>query len=780
MSSFLEKLNKEQYKAVTYIDGPSLVIAGAGSGKTRVLTSKIAYLLAQGVMPWNILALTFTNKAASEMKTRVADLISTPIASKVWMGTFHSIFSRILRLESKSIGYNSNFTIYDQSDSKSLIRHIVKELELDEATYKIALLENRISDAKNRLITSHDYLTDMQQKHSDMAANIPRMGEIYQTYERRCFQANAMDFDDLLLKTFYLFKDNPNICNTYAERFAHILVDEYQDTNYAQHCIIKLLSHPEKDLCVVGDDAQSIYSFRGANIENILSFTKTYPNAKLFKLEQNYRSTQTIVGAANSVIKHNKHQIAKNVFSNNEKGESIQIIEAYSDYEEAEIVIKEIEYNKSLRNMGYDKMAILYRTNAQSRLFEETCRKNSIPYKIVGGLSFYQRKEIKDIIAYFRATINPHDEEALRRIINYPARGIGNTTLKKLEDAATSKGTSFWNILKDIENSPIPGLQKATCSKLTKFRQLIENFQEMLPTEDAYILAHRIIRESNIYAEINKDNTPENLSKRENIMELLNAIQLFVDEQHEQEGKTFVSLNDYLSQASLMTDLTDQDNVHDSEEDGKITLMTVHSAKGLEFDCVFIVGLEQDLFPSQLATYSIREMEEERRLFYVAITRAKRFCYISYAQRRYKYGSLGFSNPSEFIQDIDPRFLQPLNNVSPYSENIYFSKMGAMPQNSYTTQPSYTKRTEDFFISKSTHQKNVSSTNKMNLRNDNETPYNENEALHNGQKVEHPRFGRGEIIQIEKAGDSFKLTITFEQSGTKKLLQKFAKLKIIE
>lgn len=771
-ASFLDELNGMQYEAVVYSDSPSLVIAGAGSGKTRVLTSKIAYLISQGVAPWSILALTFTNKAAHEMKERIAKLIGDDAARYVWMGTFHSIFAHILRKESAHIGFDSHFTIYDQSDSRSLLRNIIKNMSLDDKTYKVNRVESCISAAKNRLITADDYLRDDILAQSDKMNGMPMIGNIYKAYETRCAQSNAMDFDDLLMRTYYLFKEQPNVCQAYAERFGHILVDEYQDTNYVQHCIITQLSSDNKDLCVVGDDAQSIYSFRGAEIDNILQFQKVYPSARLFKLEQNYRSTQTIVCAANSVIRHNKYQIPKDVFSKNEKGAPIRVIEAYSDIEEAEIVRRKISKLCATGQTAYGQIAILYRTNAQSRVFEESFRKNSIPYRIVGGLSFYQRKEIKDIMAYFRLTVNPQDEEALRRIINYPMRGIGDTTLKKLMLAANLGGTNMWNIISQIECTDAVSLNKGTRTKIAKFRELIESFQQKAEKEDAYELATDIIRESGIQNDINSDLSPENTSRRENVMELLNAIKTFVDGLMEQEGTEWVSLLDYLAQASLMTDITDlQEKANNNEDDAnKVTLMTIHAAKGLEFKGVFIVGVETDLFPGTAATYSPREMEEERRLFYVALTRAKEFCFLSYARSRFRYGSTTFPEPSCFLRDIDPQYLDSIETHSPQNQARTPNRTGFWENNTFSTYESKKNNLTHIATREPTDTSEVVQ----------QTTLGNGNTFTVGQCVEHPRFGLGEITQIESAGDSSKLTIRFDNSGEKKLLLKFAKLKIVE
>ena len=652
MTTYLDELNESQRAAVLYNDGPSLVIAGAGSGKTRVLTYKIAYLLDNGFEPWTILALTFTNKAAREMKERIAKQVGPDRARYLWMGTFHSIFSRILRKEAEAIGFTSNFTIYDASDSKSLVNSIVKEMQLDNKTYKPGLVQSRISNAKNHLVSPDMYAANAEFFQADSEAKIPAMREIYKRYWERCKQSNAMDFDDLLVYTYLLFKQHPEIRDKYATRFRYILVDEYQDTNYAQHSIVLQLTEQNQRVCVVGDDAQSIYSFRGANIDNILKFTQIYKDARLFKLEQNYRSTQVIVNAANSLIAKNCGQIQKNVFSENAVGEPIEVFSAYSDMEEGEIVANQLSYLHGRKGYAYDECAVLYRTNAQSRIFEEALRKRSMPYRIYGGLSFYQRKEIKDVIAYFRLAVNPNDEEALKRVINYPARGIGDTTVNKVIAAAVEHQASLWQVVCEPLTYGV-NINKGTHTKLQNFRQLIESFVNAMVTTDAVDMGRDIVLRSGIKADITQDRSPENLSRQENIDELLNGMQTFCEDR-EEEGNPNVFLTDFLSEVSL---LTDQDGEADADIP-KITLMTIHSAKGLEFKNVFVVGLEENLFPSDRSVGNPREMEEERRLFYVAITRAEEHCYLSYAKNRYKYGKPEFCNPSRFLRDIDCKFLK--------------------------------------------------------------------------------------------------------------------------
>ncbi|MBP9721286.1 MAG: UvrD-helicase domain-containing protein, partial [Bacteroides sp.] len=613
--NYLEELNESQRAAVLYNDGPSLVIAGAGSGKTRVLTYKIAWLLSSGYRASNILALTFTNKAAREMKERIARQVGAEAARYLWMGTFHSVFARILRAEAEHLGFNSRFTIYDSADSKSLIRSILKEMGLDEKAYKPGTVQARISNAKNHLVSPAGYAANKEACEADAATKMPAIREVYQRYWERCRQAGAMDFDDLLFYTWILFQKHPDVLARYREQFRYVLVDEYQDTNYAQHSIVQQLAGEHQHICVVGDDAQSIYSFRGADIDNILYFTKIYPNTRVFKLEQNYRSTQTIVCAANSLIEKNQRQIRKEVFSEKERGEAIGVFQAYSDVEEGDIVINKIKDLRRRHDYEYSDFAILYRTNAQSRIFEETLRKNGMPYKIYGGLSFYQRKEIKDVVAYFRVTVNPADEEAFKRIINYPARGIGDTTLGKIIEAATGNNTSLWNVLCDPLAYQL-SINKGTHTKLQEFRELIESFRDRLGTDNAYQIGTDIIRRSGIMTDIHADNSPESLSRQENIEELVNGLQDFCALRME-EGSTDISLSDYLSDIAL---LTDQDSDKDNEG-AKVVLMTVHSAKGLECRNVFVVGMEENLFPGSMAGDSPRAMEEERRLFYVAITR---------------------------------------------------------------------------------------------------------------------------------------------------------------
>lgn len=792
MANYLDELNEGQRAAVLYNDGPSLVIAGAGSGKTRVLTYKIAYLLDQGYKPWSILALTFTNKAAREMKERIARQVGENLARYLWMGTFHSIFSRILRAEADAIGFSSNFTIYDASDSKSLVKSIIREMGLDDKTYKPGVVQSRISQAKNHLILPDAYAASGELYRADADAKMPQLRDIYLRYWERCRQSDAMDFDDLLVYTYQLFKSHPEICDKYATHFEYVLVDEYQDTNYAQHCIVQLLTGKHRRVCVVGDDAQSIYSFRGANIDNILNFTNLYREARLFKLEQNYRSTQTIVKAANSLIAKNREQIRKEVFSEKETGEPITVFCAYSDLEEAEIVGNRIMQLHSREHYGYSDCAILYRTNAQSRVFEETLRKKNIPYRIYGGLSFYQRKEIKDIIAYFRLAVNPNDEEAFKRVLNYPARGIGDTTLNKLVDAANRHKVSLWTVV----NEPLAygvDINKGTHTKLQGFRALIAGFVEAVPQKNAFELGKEIVFQSGIGREITQDRSPENLSRQENVEELMNGIHDFCATRQE-EGNTHWLLSDYLSEVSL---LTDQDS--DSDADlPKVTLMTIHSAKGLEFRNVFVVGLEENLFPGASAASSYKELEEERRLFYVALTRAEDHCFLSYAKTRFKYGKSEFCTPSRFLKDIDSRYLN-----MPQEEMLarQIEERGERFRRENTQRP-VVRMERDYGYRERMVTDNgpsmfdggeipqeprrfVKPASPRNLRKI--TPAVSSSAgqassvqrLAVGQVIEHERFGIGDVINVEGTGDNCKATVHFRNVGNKQLLLKFARFKVI-
>ena len=786
MPDYIEELNESQRAAVLYGDGPSLVIAGAGSGKTRVLTYKIAYLLENGYNPWNILALTFTNKAAREMKERIARQVGEQRARFLWMGTFHSVFSRILRAEASHIGFTSQFTIYDSADSKSLIRSIIKEMGLDEKTYKPGSVQARISNAKNHLVSPSGYAANKEAHEGDLAAKMPAIRDIYSRYWERCRQAGAMDFDDLLVYTYILFRDFPDVLARYREQFRYVLVDEYQDTNYAQHSIVLQLTKENQRVCVVGDDAQSIYSFRGADIDNILYFTKIYPDTKVFKLEQNYRSTQTIVRAANSLIEKNERQIPKEVFSEKERGEAIGVFQAYSDVEEGDIVTNKIAQLRREHDYEYSDFAILYRTNAQSRVFEEALRKRGMPYKIYGGLSFYQRKEIKDIIAYFRLVVNPNDEEAFKRIINYPARGIGDTTVGKIITAATDNNVSLWTALCEPITYGL-SINKGTHTKLQDFRALIEQFMADVTVKNAYEIGTEIIRQSGIINEVCQDNSPENLSRKENIEELVNGMNDFCAMRQE-EGNTNVSLIDFLSEVSLPTD---QDS--DKEGDGeKVTLMTVHSAKGLEFRNVFVVGMEENLFPSGMAGDSPRAMEEERRLFYVAITRAEEHCFLSFAKTRFRYGKMEFGSPSRFLRDIDTRFLQlPQEAALGRSIDEGAGRFRREMEEGYSRCSS----SERFSARPSADRPErerpkaqiIAPTVPRNLKKVSGTTLSPSSAsgagvagVQPGQTIEHERFGLGEVIRVEGTGDNAKATIHFRNAGDKQLLLRFARFKVIE
>ncbi len=766
--NYLEELNESQRAAVLYNDGPSLVIAGAGSGKTRVLTYKIAWLLSSGYRASNILALTFTNKAAREMKERIARQVGAEAARYLWMGTFHSVFARILRAEAEHLGFNSRFTIYDSADSKSLIRSILKEMGLDEKAYKPGTVQARISNAKNHLVSPAGYAANKEACEADAATKMPAIREVYQRYWERCRQAGAMDFDDLLFYTWILFQKHPDVLARYREQFRYVLVDEYQDTNYAQHSIVQQLAGEHQHICVVGDDAQSIYSFRGADIDNILYFTKIYPNTRVFKLEQNYRSTQTIVCAANSLIEKNQRQIRKEVFSEKERGEAIGVFQAYSDVEEGDIVINKIKDLRRSHDYEYSDFAILYRTNAQSRIFEETLRKNGMPYKIYGGLSFYQRKEIKDVVAYFRVTVNPADEEAFKRIINYPARGIGDTTLGKIIEAATGNNTSLWNVLCDPLAYQL-SINKGTHTKLQEFRELIESFRDRLVTDNAYQIGTDIIRRSGIMTDIHADNAPESLSRQENIEELVNGLQDFCALRVE-EGSTDISLSDYLSDIAL---LTDQDSDKDNEG-AKVVLMTVHSAKGLEFRNVFVVGMEENLFPGSMAGDSPRAMEEERRLFYVAITRAEEHCYLSYARTRFRYGKMEFGTPSRFLRDIDTCFLD-----LPHEAGIgHKVDEGAARFRKEEVRQQIRPRAQVIAPTLPRNLKKVASSSAENQSAQSmQTSLGE---LRVGQNIQHERFGMGEVTKLEGSGDNAKATIRFRHAGEKQLLLRFARFTVID
>ena len=799
----LNDLNDAQRAAVEYIDGPSLVIAGAGSGKTRVLTYKIAYLLSQGMKPWSIMALTFTNKAAREMKERIGKLVGDDLAQHLYMGTFHSIFSRILRAEAEHIGFNNNFTIYDESDSRSLLKAIIKEMGLDDKTYKPAAVHARISMAKNNLVTAEAYDSDPAILEQNKRAKMPAIGKIYVAYVQRCRQANAMDFDDLLMLTFQLFRDHEEIRQKYAGRFDYILVDEYQDTNHVQMSIVMQLCKEKLRVCAVGDDSQSIYSFRGANIDNILNYQKQLPGTQLFKLEQNYRSTQTIVEAANSLIHHNRNQIQKEVFSKNDKGEKIQYKPAYSDKEEALIVAKNIQRIKRQDDCGYDQFAILYRTNAQSRSFEEEFRKQGIPYRIYGGLSFYQRKEIKDIIAYFRLVANPDDEEAFKRIINYPARGIGATTVMKIADCAHQNRVSFWEVIGNVEHYGL-NVNKGTQTKLENFRLLISSFIDRSHTLDVYELGDAIIRESRISEDIMSGKNADDLARQENLEEFLSGMQTFVAGRQEEGRMDEAYLTDYLQDVALLTDADSEGE----KDEPRVSLMTIHAAKGLEFATVFVVGLEENIFPSPLAAVSVRELEEERRLLYVAITRAEKHCILTNAKNRFRYGKMEFDNPSRFIDEIDACLIEggeeaPESSFgggrSSYggygSEGGYGGRMpwdrdrsgyGRGYQNSKPVASQFMADPKPGFKSvravNAVHRIMGDTTSSSSVALAGSSASKASSAagsLSEGCRIEHQRFGIGKVLKIEGTGENTKATVEFQNAGTKQLLLKFAKFTIL-
>ena len=790
----LNDLNDAQRAAVEYIDGPSLVIAGAGSGKTRVLTYKIAYLLSQGMKPWSIMALTFTNKAAREMKERIGKLVGDDLAQHLYMGTFHSIFSRILRAEAEHIGFNNNFTIYDESDSRSLLKAIIKEMGLDDKAYKPAAVHARISMAKNNLVTAEAYDSDPAILEQNKRAKMPAIGKIYVAYVQRCRQANAMDFDDLLMLTFQLFRDHEEIRQKYAGRFDYILVDEYQDTNHVQMSIVMQLCKEKLRVCAVGDDSQSIYSFRGANIDNILNYQKQLPGTQLFKLEQNYRSTQTIVEAANSLIHHNRNQIQKEVFSKNDKGEKIQYKPAYSDKEEALIVAKNIQRIKRQDDCGYDQFAILYRTNAQSRSFEEEFRKQGIPYRIYGGLSFYQRKEIKDIIAYFRLVANPDDEEAFKRIINYPARGIGATTVTKIADCAHQNQVSFWEVIGNIEHYGL-NVNKGAQTKLENFRLLISSFIDRSHTLDVYELGDAIIRESRISEDIMSGKNADDLARQENLEEFLSGMQTFVAGRQEEGRMDEAYLTDYLQDVALLTDADSEGE----KDEPRVSLMTIHAAKGLEFATVFVVGLEENIFPSPLAAVSVRELEEERRLLYVAITRAEKHCILTNAKNRFRYGKMEFDNPSRFIDEIDASLIEGGEETPESSFGGGYG--GRMPwdrdrsgyrrdyQNSKPVASQFMADPKPGFKSvravNAVHRIMGDTASSSSVASAGSSASKASQAssaagsLSEGCRIEHQRFGIGTVLKIEGTGENTKATVEFQNAGTKQLLLKFAKFTIL-
>lgn len=837
----LNDLNEAQRAAVEYIDGPSLVIAGAGSGKTRVLTYKIAYLLSQGMKPWSIMALTFTNKAAREMKERIGKLVGNDLAQHLYMGTFHSIFSRILRAEAEHIGFNNNFTIYDESDSRSLIKAIVKEMGLDDKKYKPAAVHAKISMAKNNLMSAAAYESDAAIFEQNKRAQMPEVGKIFVAYVQRCKQANAMDFDDLLTLTYQLFREHEDIRHKYAARFDYVLVDEYQDTNHVQMSIVMQLCQEKQRVCAVGDDSQSIYSFRGANIDNILNYQRQFQGTRLFKLEQNYRSTQTIVEAANSLIKHNRNQIPKDVFSENAKGEKIQYKPAYSDKEEAAIVAKDVKRIRREDGCQYSDFAILYRTNAQSRSFEEEFRKQGIPYRIYGGLSFYQRKEIKDIIAYFRLVANPDDEEAIKRIINYPARGIGATTVLKIADCAHQNQVSFWEVIGAPERYGL-AVTKGTMNKLETFRLLISSFIERAQTTDVYELGDAIIKESGISQDIMSGKDADDLARQENLEEFLSGMSAFVEERREEGRFDELFLQDYLQDVAL---LTDADSDGDKDEP-RVSLMTVHAAKGLEFPTVFVVGLEENIFPSPLSAASLRELEEERRLLYVAITRAEKHCILTNAKNRWRYGKMEFDNPSRFIDEIDGKLIDSQDEAGGSLFGSRADSMSDQPEWARAQhsrrpwedaeQPRYSSRYQNSkpvasqFVadpkpslfddepetSHTSGRSSVSGRSSLSEGNfksvralNTAKRYMETHSSHpasrstgssaasvsssaassagssscglqEGMKIEHQRFGRGTVLKIEGTGENTKATVEFVHSGTKQLLLKYAKFTVVD
>jgi DNA helicase-2/ATP-dependent DNA helicase PcrA len=757
-TNYLNDLNESQKQAVINTEGPSLVIAGAGAGKTRVLTYRIVHLLEKGVPAGKILALTFTNKAAKEMKERISRIVSPEIARYLWMGTFHSIFAKILRMEGEKLGYKPNFTIYDSSDSKSLIRTIIKELSLDDNIYKPGVIAVRISSAKNNLVTSGMYASDRSLQEYDRSSRMPLLADVYRTYASRCFKANAMDFDDLLLNTNILLRDFPDVLARYQERFGYLLVDEYQDTNYSQYLIVKKLAAAHQNICVVGDDAQSIYSFRGARIENILEFKNDYVDYQLFKLEQNYRSTQTIVNVANTIIANNEGQIQKKVFSMNETGEKIQVFQAVTDSEEGFNVSSDIFDKRFSQQLNWSDFAILYRTNAQSRIFEETLRRKNIPYKIYGGLSFYERKEIKDLLAYFRMVINPEDEEALKRSINYPKRGIGDTTIQKLFELASAFNLTAWNVLGEAGKYQ-EHFNSGTVKKLSLYAGIINNLRLNADTTDAFVKAREIALGSGIMRELKEGKGPEEVSRYENLEELLNAIKVFTEAAETNGEPSF--LEAYMANVAL---LTDQDTEND-EDRNKVTLMTMHSAKGLEFKHVYIVGMEDTLFPSPMSSGSARELEEERRLFYVAITRAEKQATLSYALNRYKWGNLERCSPSRFLREIDQKFL-------------HYPQTGGKPfqKNNHTGIKTSSLREETNFYAKDERLQRISKTEPVSTT-ATTIMASDSSSFSEGDSVQHERFGNGIIISIEGQPPNTTATVDFEKDGSKKLLLRFAKLR---
>ena len=775
----LQHLNPAQQQAVLYTDGPQLVIAGAGSGKTRVLTYKIAHLLSSGYQPWRILALTFTIKAANEMKERIAKLVGKEVASRLWMGTFHSIFSRILHANAECLGFRSDFTIYDTADSRSLLKSIIKEMQLDDKIYKPATVQSIISNAKNALITPGAYAANSELRDMDIKQKRPMMHNIYRVYWERCFRAGAMDFDDLLLYTNILFRDHPEVAQKYRDLFSYVLVDEYQDTNFSQHLIVNQLCREHRHLCVVGDDAQSIYSFRGAKIGNILNLKNEYPGLRIDKLEQNYRSTQNIVDAANSLISKNKEQIPKRVFSEKERGSKVQLLSAYSDFEEGYLVANRIKEMHLLNAHTYNEFAILYRTNAQSRVLEEALRKRNMPYRIYGGLSFYQRKEIKDAVAYFRLTINPDDEEAFKRVVNYPARGIGDTTVSKILTTAQTHNVGVSRVLEQPLEYNLP-VNAGARAKLTAFVELIDSFRNLAATLPITELVEQILRRSGIINDIYSSDTPENVSRQENIQELLNGVQEFLSLRME-EGSDAVSLADFLAEISL---ITDQDNGDEGEQD-KITLMTIHSAKGLEFRNVIITGLEEELFPSAMSLDDPMNIEEERRLLYVAITRAEENCILTYAQTRFRNGKTNTCRPSRFIKDLDERYVDIPDNLPSSTTSSTATFGGAWGRREQHYERSYDAPQRPFKAPEpQPHLKPVAGSRRV-VTPDTPAPQVRDSivssagTLRPGTRIRHERFGLGTVEAIEGAGDNCKVSVAFDNVGRKQLLLKFAKFTII-
>jgi DNA helicase II / ATP-dependent DNA helicase PcrA len=774
--NFLNDLNEAQKQAVIHANGPVMVLAGAGSGKTRVLIYRIAYLMQNGIDPFRILSLTFTNKAAKEMKERIAKMVGNSEAQNLWMGTFHSVFAKILRIEAEKIGYPSNFTIYDTDDSKNLIKDILKQYQLDDKMYKPGLIYNRISNAKNNLISATAYLNDAVLTGDDRQSGKPKIGEIYLAYEKRCEKAAAMDFDDLLFKTYNLLNNHPDTLNKYQNKFTYLLVDEFQDTNHAQYLILKLLAAKNENICVVGDDAQSIYAFRGANIGNILNFQKDYTDTVVYKLEQNYRSTSNIVNAANSIIEKNQQRLKKNVWTHNEEGQKLKLIRSLTDNEEGLSVARNIFNLKSNQHCPNTDFAILYRTNAQSRSMEEALRKLNIPYRIYGGMSFYQRKEIKDLLAYFRMATNPHDEEALKRIINYPARGIGKTTIEKIIVSASEGGYSLWDIIANPEDF-FSVLPNAAWGKVSEFVIMIKSFHAMLKTHNAFDLGSQIAQSSGLLKELYADKSPEGVSRYENIQELLNGLKEFSDTNRnfsidevaentpEQEFRT---LDEFMQEIALLT------NADESKEDdnNRVALMTIHSAKGLEFPYVFITGLEENLFPSQLAINSRTELEEERRLFYVAVTRAQKQIFLSYATSRYKWGNLVYCEPSRFLEEIDNKYLENTTvNHLPQNNHTKF--------NGFQQKPFYKKETVEKPKNNFTLKTPSPSLKKVST-NVSAGPSHEIPELQVGMSVEHERFGAGKVINLEGGYPNQKATVLFPAAGQKQLLLKFARLKVLQ